>query len=211
MAKLTLKEQAYQQLRILLLSGELQSDEQLTENYLVELLQMSRTPIRSALERLTAEGLLSYAPNKGLRLNELSIQRVIDFFDVRIALEGHIVKKLAARVWQECEVAWFRSNLAEQEAAMRVGDYAAFSQKDADYHRQLALLYDNQEIIQLMDNLQDKLFQIPLKILRKNNQRIEQAYLDHVSLLEFMCSGAGDKAHALMVEHLEHGARILVM
>lgn len=211
MAKLTLKEQAYQQLRTLILSGEIQSGAQLTENYLVELLQMSRTPIRSALERLTAEGLLNYAPNKGLSLNEPSLQRVVDFFDVRIALEGHIVKKLATRAWQEQDIAWFRSNLAEQEAAMRVHDYAAFSLKDSEFHRQLAILYDNHEIILWMDNLQDKLFQIPLKILRKDHQRIQQAYQEHVQLVEAMLSGASDKALALMVEHLEHGARILVL
>lgn len=172
MPPVTLKEKAYEQLRAFLLEGTINGNEQLTEKYLVDLLQMSRTPIRAALEKLAAEGLLNLSPNKGLSLPELSLQRVGDFFDFRIALESHIVFKLSGRKLSPDEIDWFRHNLELQRQTAEQHDYLAFTHADSDFHRRLALVYDNSEMVQMMENLQDRLFQLALKVLRKDNDRI---------------------------------------
>lgn len=211
MAPVTLKERAYMELRQMILNGDIHSNEHLTEKYLVDQLKMSRTPIRAALERLAVEGLVHYSPNRGLMLTELSLQRVVDFFDFRIAIEGHIVQKLAARSWDEADIEWFRANLAEQEAFLAARDYASFTRVDSEYHRKLAEVYDNQEMTQTMDQLQDKLFQVALKVLRKDNARIQQSYEDHRDIFEWIVQGDGEAARKRMVEHLEFGARILIL
>jgi DNA-binding GntR family transcriptional regulator len=185
--------------------------EYMTERYLVELLQMSRTPIRSALERLEVEGLVVYSPKKGLSIAELSLQRIVDFFDFRIALEGYIVRKLAGRSWSEEEKAWFQANLDTQALCVETNNYSEFTKKDSEFHRKLAGIYDNQEIVQTMENLQDKLYQIALKVLRKDNSRIEKSYQDHKNIIESIIRGNADEAEQLMVEHLEFGKRILIL
>ncbi|MBM7564206.1 GntR family transcriptional regulator [Paenibacillus sacheonensis] len=211
MPPVTLKEKAYEQLRAFLLEGTISSNEQLTEKYLVDLLQMSRTPIRAALEKLAAEGLLNLSPNKGLSLPELSLQRVGDFFDFRIALESHIVFKLSNRKLSPGEVAWFRENLELQRQMAEQHDYLAFTHADSDFHRRLAQVYDNGEMVQMMENLQDRLFQLALKVLRKDNDRIIASYRDHLEIFELILAGNGEEAKRRMVEHLEYGARILVL
>ncbi len=211
MASVTLKEKAYEQLRKLILNGNIQSNEHLTEKHLVEQLGMSRTPIRAALERLAVEGLVAYSPNKGLSLPELSIQRVVDFFDFRMALEGYIVFKLSQRHWDDKDMAWFRANLAKQAEFAQSRDFAAFTRKDIEFHRKLAALYENQEMVSMMDNLQDKLFLTGLRVLKKDNSRIQKSYEDHRDILEAMIAGKAEEARRLMIEHLEFGARILVL
>lgn len=211
MAAVTLKEKAYEQLRKLILNGDIHANEHLTEKYLVELLGMSRTPIRSALERLTAEGLVNYSPNKGLSLPGLSLKGAVDIFDFRIALEGYMVQKLALRHWEEEEIAWFRENLSRQERFASARDYAAFTREDMEYHRKLAELYENQEMIQMMENLQDKLFQTAMKVLRKDNARIQKSYEDHAAIFEAIIAGDAEEAQRLMIEHLEFGTRILIL
>ncbi|QHW33725.1 GntR family transcriptional regulator [Paenibacillus rhizovicinus] len=211
MPPVTLKEKAYEQLRAYLLEGAINNNEQLTEKYLVDLLQMSRTPIRAALEKLAAEGLLNLAPNKGLSLPELSLQRVGDFFDFRIALESHIVYKLGSRKLSPDEIAWFRANLELQRQTAEQHDYLAFTHADSDFHRRLALVYDNAEMVQMMENLQDRLFQLALKVLRKDNDRIQSSYRDHLEIFDLILAGEGEEAKRRMVEHLEYGARILVL
>lgn len=211
MPPVTLKEKAYEQLRAHLLEGTINGNEQLTEKYLVELLQMSRTPIRAALEKLAAEGLLNLSPNKGLSLPELSLQRVADFFDFRVALESHIVLKLSSRTLSPDERAWFRANLELQRQTAEQHDYLAFTHADSDFHRRLALVYDNDEMVQMMENLQDRLFQLALKVLRKDNGRILASYRDHLEIFELIQDGQGEEAKRRMVEHLEYGARILVL
>ncbi|MBO7744575.1 GntR family transcriptional regulator [Paenibacillus sp. MWE-103] len=211
MPPVTLKEKAYEQLRAYLLEGTINGNEQLTEKYLVDLLNMSRTPIRAALEKLAAEGLLNLSPNKGLSLPELSLQRVADFFDFRIALESHIVQKLASRKLPPDEIAWFRANLELQRETAEQHDYLAFTHADSAFHRRLAQAYENGEMVQMMENLQDRLFQLALKVLRKDNGRILASYRDHLEIFELILAGSGEEAKRRMVEHLEYGARILVL
>ncbi|REE70553.1 GntR family transcriptional regulator [Paenibacillus taihuensis] len=210
MATVTLKEKAYEQLRALILEGTINSNDQLTEKYLVDLLQMSRTPIRSALEKLAAEGLLNMEPNKGLSLPGLSLQRVADFFDLRMALEGYIVHKLANRKLPPEEIAWFRENLRVQEETASQHDYLAFTHADSEFHRRLALVYENEEMVQMMNNLQDRLFQLALKVLRKDTNRIQNSYRDHLEIFELILAGEADEAKRRMIEHQEYAARILV-
>ncbi|ANE48540.1 GntR family transcriptional regulator [Paenibacillus swuensis] len=208
---MTLKEQAYNRLRQFILSGKIRPGEHLTELSLVEMLEMSRTPIRSAMERLASEGLVTYSPNRGLSVAEMTFDRVIDFFDYRMAIEGYAVRKLADRVWSEEEKEWFRINLSMQKRCVDAHDSAMFTQADSDFHRKLIYNYDNQEMIQTMDKLQDQLYLTALKVLRKDQSRIHQSYEDHKRIFELLVDGNAEEAGRLMLAHLEYGKRILVM
>ncbi|CAI6052090.1 GntR family transcriptional regulator [Cohnella sp. JJ-181] len=208
--KVTLKEKAYAELKALILGNELEPGDYLTERMLEERLSMSRTPIRSALERLESEGLVRYTPNKGLFVADFSIQRAVDFYDIRVALESHIVRKLSARAWQEDELAWFRDNLAMQKTYADQNDNAGFTAADSAFHLQLAKYHDNSEIIQSMENLQDKLYRIAIRVLRKDATRIRVSYDDHVRIFACIVAGRADEAATAMTEHLEYGKRILI-
>ncbi|TBL76525.1 GntR family transcriptional regulator [Paenibacillus thalictri] len=211
MAGLTLKEKAYERLRNLILNGSIPPGENLTERHLVELLEMSRTPIRAALERLEAEGWVTYSPNKGLSVKELSLQRVIDFFDYRMALEGYVISKLASRTFSDEEKSWFENNLAEQAKYMETNDFQEFTRRDSDFHRKLIEIYGNYEIKQTFENLQDKLFQIALNVLRKDNKRIQRSYEDHKNIYELIKQGNAEDAYKLAIQHLEFGKQILIL
>lgn len=211
MAAVTLKEKAFIELRRLILNGELQPGEFLTERMLVELLGMSRTPIRAALERLDAEGLAKYTPNKGLIVSEMSLTQVAEFFDFRVAIESYIVRRLAERTLPPADADWFRANLEDQRACVEANDFARFTEADAAFHRRLAAVYDNGEITKTMDRLQDKLYRTALRVLRKDVSRIRTSYEDHARIFELVASGDGAGAARLMEEHLEFGKRILMM
>lgn len=211
MAAVTLKEQAYLKLKELIVQGELKSGDFLTERTLVDMLGMSRTPIRSALERLDAEGLANYTPNKGLIVAEMSIRKAIDLYDYRIALETHVVRRLAERYWEEEDDLWFRSNLEEQERSMLAEDNVAFTTADAAFHRKLAQINGNSEIESAMDRLQDKLYQVANTVLRKERNRIRVSFEDHTQIVQFIRDGNGAAAAEAMERHLEYGKRILIM
>ncbi|OXS52914.1 GntR family transcriptional regulator [Cohnella sp. CIP 111063] len=210
-SSVTLKERAYEIIRERIISGELKPGDVLTERTLVEMLGMSRTPIRAALERLDANGLAKYTPNKGLIVNEMSLQKVIDLYDFRIAMESFVVRKLSAQHWNEEDVTWFEENLRQQERSMREQDYEAFTQADWQFHRNLAAVLGNAEILQAMDQLQDKLYLTALKVLRKDRSRIQVSYEDHVRLFQEIRSGNAQLAVSGIERHLEYGKQILVL
>ncbi|MDI4645141.1 GntR family transcriptional regulator [Cohnella hashimotonis] len=207
---LTLKEKAYLELRKLILSGRFKPGDVLTERLLVEMLSMSRTPIRAAYERLDAEGLANYVPNKGLTVAEFSLNRALDLFDYRIAIEGFVARKLAQMEWASVDLAWFEANLAEQETFMNEADYERFTEADSSFHAKLAEVYGNKEITMAMNQLQDKLFATGLSVLRKDRNRIQVSYQDHLRIFSAIRDGDASFAGSCMEEHLEYGKRILI-
>jgi DNA-binding GntR family transcriptional regulator len=210
MDSLTLKEKAYIELRKLILTGAFKQGEFLTERILVEKLGMSRTPIRSAVERLEVEGLVKHSPNRGLVVAEISINKAVDIYDVRKALESHVVTKLTNYSLSSDEVDWFKNNLDNQKASLDNNDYTSFTEQDSQFHRKLAELHDNSEIISIMAQIQDKLFLIALNVLKKDSERIKSSYNDHVAIFEHIMQRNGDEAAKRMTEHLEYGKRILI-
>lgn len=206
----TLKEKAYLMLRKGILGGELKPGEVLTERMLVEWLEMSRTPIRAALERLDAEGLAIYTPNKGLTVAELSLTKACDLYDYRIAMECFVIRKLSSRVWETEEIRWFEQNLEQQRSCIENRDHLLFTEADAAFHHKLAAVLGNAEILQAMERIQDKLCQIAVQVLRKDYTRIQVSYEDHVRIFQLLQDGNKEAAAQAMEQHLEFGKRILV-
>jgi Transcriptional regulators len=207
----TLKEKAYLQLKQLIREGRFQSGEMLTERHLVEMLEMSRTPIRAALERLEAEGLVQYTPNKGIQLLEISLQRAVDLYDFRMAIETYIARKLSACILTSEQIEKVQANLDEQKFHMQKDDYEAFTKADLEFHLLLAHYHENLEMIHAIDRLQNQLFRIALNVMRKDRNRIRVSYEDHVSIFEHIRSGDAAGAGETMLRHLEFGKQILVM
>ncbi len=78
-------------LREEILSGRLPAGTRLGEADLAELLAVSRTPVREALSRLSAEGLVDLVPNRGARVASWTTEQLREIFDLRLALEPVIV------------------------------------------------------------------------------------------------------------------------
>jgi len=210
MAILTLKEKAYDLLRKSILHGELKPGEFLTERTLVEKYNMSRTPIRAALGRLEVEGFVNYTPNKGLIVAEMSIEKAINIYDIRIALESHITRRLSKRGLTDSEVERFQVNLAKQKQAMESGNLSEFTIADYEFHHLLAVIYQNAEVIKVMDHLHDQLFQIAIKVLLKEKQRIKVSYNDHLEIYYCIIEEREEEAAQLITQHLEFGKTILI-
>ncbi len=79
-------------LRDLILNGELGIGVQLKQQALAERFGVSRIPVREALKRLEAEGLLEHRPHQGSIVSSQSVQELIESLDIRIALEARALR-----------------------------------------------------------------------------------------------------------------------
>jgi len=93
----TLAEKAFVALHGAILRGELEPGERLPIEELAELLDMSPMPIREALRRLDAVGLVENVPHRGARVTELSLEDLRDVYEARLALEPLAVQHAAER------------------------------------------------------------------------------------------------------------------
>jgi len=78
----------YERLRDEIIQGNIAPEQPLTEEWLREHLEVSRTPIREALIRLQEDGLVTLIKNKGAFLTPFGITDIIDIFNLRMLLEG---------------------------------------------------------------------------------------------------------------------------
>lgn len=90
---MTLEEYVASKLREAILKGYLKPGEKLDQNEIAELLGVSRSPVRDALRKLAAEGLVQIHPHRGAIVAELSLEELEEIYMLRRVLEG-----LAARL-----------------------------------------------------------------------------------------------------------------
>jgi DNA-binding GntR family transcriptional regulator len=95
-----------------IVSGELPPGTVLRQEQLSERFAVSRTPIREALRRLAALGLVSFEPNRGVRVRTLSIEELREAFLVRAELES-LATELAAPKMTEDDLAELEQAEAE--------------------------------------------------------------------------------------------------
>ena len=80
-------ERAYRAIRQQLVEFKMRPEERINEVQLAQALELSRTPVREALNRLASEGFVVFAPNKGFYFRGLDIDDLVDLFEVRAIIE----------------------------------------------------------------------------------------------------------------------------
>jgi DNA-binding GntR family transcriptional regulator len=208
--KLLLKERAYAELKTLIQTGIYAPHTFLSERQLVEKLGMSKTPIRSALELLEAQGLVAVSPQQGIVVKDLSARDIAELFDMRTALEPYIVKRLAERSLTREQGQRIKANLSRQRAAVTAEDVSAAAMLDIEFHRLLAELLDNREMADWLNRCFDKLERAILRINRLAPNRLPKSHADHAAIATHVLKGRGTEAAKAMVEHLQYGRQFLL-
>src|SRR5690554_1963941 len=98
----TLAERVFQQLQDAIVRGELAPGSKITEPGLSRTYGISRGPLREAMRRLEAHRLIERVPHVGARVVQLSMQELLELFDVREALESMAARSEERRVGKEC-------------------------------------------------------------------------------------------------------------
>jgi DNA-binding GntR family transcriptional regulator len=208
--KVLLKERAYTELKDLIQREVFPPNSFLSERRLVEHLGMSKTPIRSALELLEAQGLVAVSPQQGIVVRELSAHEIADLFDTRTALEPFAVSRLAMRGLSPGQVTRIEENLQEQQAAAEAGDALAATRLDIAFQTLLAESLDNREILGWLTRCFDKLHRSILRVNRLAAGRLRKSYQDHAAIAAGILASQGDAAAQSMVEHLRYGRQFLL-
>lgn len=124
-------EHAYRKLRDAIQTGELKPGARVMEIELAEWLQMSRTPVRDALRRLEAEGMLAHEPRSGLAVARLDRQALMELYTMREVLEG-TAAALCARHASDMEVVELL-DLVEAERRLQ-DDFEALAGHNRRFH-----------------------------------------------------------------------------
>src|ERR1700682_6084269 len=107
----------YEALRQRIVEGEFAPGQRLRSDALATMLKVSRTPVREALRKLEAEGLIGHSPRGALIVNQLSEDDLTEIFQIREALEG-LAARLAADNATPSEITELQALIEDMQSAV---------------------------------------------------------------------------------------------
>lgn len=131
----SLVEQIYGLLRRRIVDLSLPPESALVEQEVANALNVSKTPVREAIIRLSREGLVQVVPKSGSYVTAVSLDRYLEACFVRTQLEVGCVKRLAVMGVGMADQVKLKALLTEQEDALKQNDDARFFQLDEALHR----------------------------------------------------------------------------
>jgi len=153
----SLPELAYQYLRDAILNGQLAFGAAIRQEDIGARLGISRLPIREALRRLEAEGLVVLKPRRGYSVTSLSWEEIEDIFDTAAVLEER-AGYLATQKRTDADIEAMEAALRDLDSFMRRGtarDLAAFGKANARFHSRLMATADRPYLSRLLTTVQN--------------------------------------------------------
>ncbi|MGY6697698.1 MAG: GntR family transcriptional regulator [Roseinatronobacter sp.] len=129
-----LSQQALEQIRARIVDGTLALGEAISETSLAASLQVSKTPVREALQELKREGLVQIFPKRGTFVFEASPELVRELSDFRLVLETAALERAMVEAWGQL-VDHLEPIVAEMHEAIAKADLARYRLLDAALHR----------------------------------------------------------------------------
>jgi DNA-binding GntR family transcriptional regulator len=157
MKKLTnipnLTELTYRSIKEKLLDGTFSEGTRLTEEQLANQLGISKSPVREALNRLEAEGLVCIESRRGAYVREFSMKELNDLYDFREALELHSIATAEITPVLLSEMA---ASIERTKKFLAAGDKLKHIEEDLRFHGMIAAASGNAEFCRVFENIQQK-------------------------------------------------------
>jgi len=193
-----LREVVADQLRTMILDGELAAGERLLEDRLAELLGVSRNPVREAIRMLEATGLVEVVPRRGAYVCRPDVEELRQLLDLRSALEGHAAETVA-RARPDGLVERLRGCLDAGERATAVGNDVRAAELHHEFHRAIETATGNPYLVQAIEPVRQRT-ELVFSILL--DDRRDSGWDEHRAILDAIADGDGDRARGAVVRHL---------
>jgi DNA-binding GntR family transcriptional regulator len=152
----SLREQIREHIVEGIVSGRWKPGERIVERRIATELQVSQTPVREALRELESLRLIESAPNKGVRVRNLTAADLEESYPVRAGLEQIAAELAAGRLAEDCSA--LEPHVAALYAADRAGDSAAQVRHTVGFHRELVRAAGNGVLLHTWEGLGIEVF-----------------------------------------------------
>lgn len=187
-------------LEVEILKGQRRPGDRLDERQLAEHFGVSRTPVREALQRLAASGLVVARGRQGLQVAQLSVADLLDAFSVAAELEALASAQAARRIRPDQR---HRLDVAHEacSVAAAAGDVDGFYEANLEFHETILFASHNRI-------LQDELRRLTVKIspyrrtITYQPGRMESSIPEHGDVMHAIFRGHAGLAAQLMRSHV---------
>ena len=200
-------ERAYRGMREQILAGILPPGTRLVELQLAAQFNVSRTPVREALKRLTAEGLVATNPLSGLVVREVNGNEVEDIYAIREALDG-LAARLAAERATDADLARLRLLMELMGESARTEHWQSLVQLNIKFHEVLYAAARNERLAAIGRSLQDGIQRFSSMVF-SDVERVAAVLLEHEQVVRALESHDPEAAEVAARRHLSAARRNL--
>jgi DNA-binding GntR family transcriptional regulator len=189
-------EHIYDRLKAMAITFAIRPDTRVNEVELSKALNVSRTPLREALNRLMVEGFLTRAPNKGFTGRSLDAKQIYDLYELRRALEAWVVRIACERATDE-ELAALEDFVKNSIKRRERTDAVELLELDEQFHERIAELTRNQEMVRAL-----KAINARIHFVRWLDMKRRYTQQDHLRIVRALRARDASKAVSLVEEHI---------
>lgn len=203
-----LREVVYETLREAIRSGVLTSGERLMEIQVAEELGVSRTPVREAIRRLEAEGLVVMLPRRGTYVSDMSLRDISDVFEIREALEVLAVGLAAERI-TDMEMEALERMMIEFDEVVTKNDVDGLVELDIRFHTKLYEASRNIRLITILNNLREQTTRFRMTSMSVPG-RMQDTLDEHRAIVEALGRRDPEEAAKVTQYHLAQAETIFL-
>ena len=190
----------YDKVRTMATDYAFMPDERINEGALASTLGVSRTPLREALNRLVAEGFITFQTGRGFFNRSLQPQAVLELYEVRQAIEGEALRRAVDRATDD-GIAALRDFLVATEPAYSAGASAkVLVDLDEQFHMRLAELSRNGELVHMLRNVSERIRYVRWIVMTERRGR---THAEHIGILDALAARDTNAAVDAMRGHIE--------
>lgn len=192
------------ELRALILDGSLGIGVQLKQEVLAKRFGVSRIPVREALKRLEAEGLVTHAPHQGSIVASRSVQELLETLDIRVGLESRAlvlaIPHMTPAVFKEAETIIARYDASEFPRE--------WSELNLEFHMCLYRPSGRPRLLKTIENLVRGI-DIHLRAHQSYAVGRKSPQNEHRAILDACIAGKAKRARDLLEAHIAHTQDVL--
>ncbi|MBB5436150.1 GntR family transcriptional regulator [Nocardiopsis composta] len=197
----SLTERTYEALRTAILRNRLPPGTALSVPRLARELNVSRTPVREAVQRLIYEGLAVHESHRGAQVSRVDIADLRRLYLVRELLEG-LAARLATERLDAAGLAELRGILAEHEEVLASGgDDSAHIELDMRFHRKLREIAGNPHLTAALEPIAGR-SHLALHSLWRTEEAPRLALEEHQRIVDAMVTGDPELAEEAARQHI---------
>jgi len=208
----TIADSVYHILRQHIIHQTFAPGQRLQVDELAQQFGVSRTPVKDALMLLAAEGLIRISPRRATYVAELSVEEILETYEVRLALELAAGERLIENVTPELLAALEEACQAVEVAAQTTDNVEGHLQKNFDFHELFVRSSGNKKLLELYRSLHAAI-QIARVHYRSSSgwtQRLGREQNEHRAILQALYDRDGLKLAEAIRTHMNRAKQSLV-
>lgn len=196
---------AYQQLRNDILNNTYPEGTVLTERKLCEIYNVSRSPIRNALQQLTHEGLLNLIPGKGATVVGFSIEDILEVYELIEMMQLHALHTLEGQgCIDKAFLPELKDILNKMQKTSQDGDIAASIQWDQQFHHFLIAAAGSRRLAAMYEQLHMQSMRFMATSAKDDAALAARSCQEHARIYDFIKKGDFSGAESCIREHYKN-------